>query len=73
MIDGSVGTAEDDLRTPSSDYEVLMNELKHYNNGLLLKKPSLIVSRFKINYSLPKTRPRKHNQNICLSFSIGKS
>ncbi len=45
MIDGSVGVTEDeDKRSPVSDYQVLMNELKHYNSGLLLKKSALIVS-----------------------------
>ncbi len=43
MIDGTVGTADDDKRSPATDYEILMNELKHYNKGILLKKPSLIV------------------------------
>jgi len=41
VIDGS---SEDvDGRSPIKDYEVLINELKHYQNGVLLKKPSLIV------------------------------
>jgi len=41
VIDGS---SEDvDGRSPVKDYEVLLNELKHYQNGALLKKPSLIV------------------------------
>ena len=45
VIDGSTGIAEDDKRNPLGDYEILMNELRHYNNGLLLKKPSLIVRK----------------------------
>ncbi len=54
VIDGSVGTGdEDDPRSPLTDYMTLMNELKHYNKGLLLKKPSLIVKHFlKTNFLL---------------------
>ena len=45
MIDGSVGTGEqEDSRSPISDYETLLSELKHYNRGALLNKPSIIVS-----------------------------
>jgi GTP-binding protein len=45
VIDGS--TAEDEKRSPLGDYLVLMNELRHFNNGQLLKKPALIVSKSK--------------------------
>ena len=51
MIDGSVDDDSDDNpksksgeRSPMADYLTLRNELKHYNNGSLLNKPSLIVS-----------------------------
>jgi GTPase involved in cell partitioning and DNA repair len=53
VVDGTVGTAEDERRSPTSDYLTLMNELKHYNKGALLKKPSLIV-RVKTFSSPPK-------------------
>ncbi len=43
MIDGSVGTGDDDKRSPVDDYLTLMNELRHYNKGFLLNKPALIV------------------------------
>jgi hypothetical protein len=42
-VDGTVGAADDDQRSPDRDYLTLLNELKHYNNGQLLLKPALIV------------------------------
>ena len=42
MIDGSYEDAESN-RSPIEDYKVLMSELKHYQGGQLLNKPSLIV------------------------------
>ena len=51
VIDGSVdGDSSDNPksksgeRSPLADYLTLRNELKHYNNGALLNKPSIIVS-----------------------------
>ena len=51
VIDGSVDDDSDDNpksksgeRSPMADYLTLRNELKHYNNGSLLNKPSRIVS-----------------------------
>jgi hypothetical protein len=44
VIDGSTGNSEDEKRTPVDDYLTLLNELKHYNKGALLAKPSLIVN-----------------------------
>ncbi len=46
MIDGSVDgeIEDDDRRSPMNDYQILIKELKHYENGILLEKPSLIVS-----------------------------
>ena len=56
VIDGSVDDDSGDNpksksseRSPVADYLTLRNELKHYNNGALLNKPSLIVSVFMIN------------------------
>jgi GTPase involved in cell partitioning and DNA repair len=45
VIDGSYD--DEDGRSPIKDYEVLINELKHYQDGALLKKPSLIVSSWR--------------------------
>jgi hypothetical protein len=50
VIDGSVEgdfgenpNSKSGERSPMADYLILRNELKHYNNGALLNKPSLIV------------------------------
>ena len=57
IIDGSVeGDSADNSksksgeRSPLADYLTLRNELKHYNNGALLNKPSLIVRVYATNY-----------------------
>ena len=57
VIDGSVdGDSSDNPksksgeRSPLADYLTLRNELKHYNNGALLNKPSIIVSFSKQKY-----------------------
>jgi hypothetical protein len=54
VIDGSVDgdfvenpKSKSGERSPVADYLILRNELKHYNNGALLNKPSLIVRFFK--------------------------
>jgi hypothetical protein len=52
VIDGSTDNDSGDTpsssknaeRSPVTDYLILRNELKHYNGGALLSKPSLIVS-----------------------------
>jgi len=51
VIDGSVdGDSSDNPisksreRSPLADYLTLRNELKHYSNGALLNKPSIVVS-----------------------------
>jgi GTPase involved in cell partitioning and DNA repair len=44
VIDGTIeGELNKEMRSPINDYRNLFNELKLYRDGILLKKPSLIV------------------------------
>ena len=44
VIDGSIeGVVGKEIRSPITDYQILFNELKLYQDGSLLNKPSLIV------------------------------
>lgn len=70
---------EDDARSPISDYLTLMNELKHYNNGLLLKKPSLIAVNkcdrkyVKFNEKINKLKRVAHAPVIPISAKEGEN
>ena len=65
------------MRSPLSDYMTLMNELKHYNGGQLLKKPSIIAVNkcdrkyVKFNEKINKLKQVAHAPVIPISAKEG--